>query len=110
MNRNESRMTTLNKHPKQLLTIITEAALEKHLIADAKRLRAQGYTVLDVRGGSVHATHEGQWEADRMIEVKIICDTNVADSIATHVMENYASHYSISMFFGLVEVIRNEKY
>ena len=54
----------MTKHPKKLLTIITEAAIEKLLTADAKRLGAQGYTVLDVRGGSVHATHEGQWEAD----------------------------------------------
>ena len=100
----------MTKHPKQLLTIITEAAIEKLLTADAKRLGAQGYTVLDVRGGSAHATHEGQWEADRMVEMKIICDEAVADTIATHVMQRYAPHYGVSMFFSDVAVIRPEKF
>lgn len=103
-------MTTLEKHPKQLLTIITESALEKRLIADAKRLNAQGYTVLDVRGGSAQAIHEGMWDADRMIEMKIICDTAVADAIAAFVMDNYAANYAISIFFSDVAVIRKEKY
>ncbi len=100
----------MTKHPKKLLTIITEAAIEKLLTADAKRLGAQGYTVLDVRGGSAHATHEGQWEADRMVEMKIICSETVADSIATHVMQRYAPHYGVSMFFSDVAVIRPEKF
>ena len=103
-------MTILDKHPKQLLTIITESALEKRLIADAKRLKAQGYTVLDVRGGSAQAIHEGMWDADRMIEMKIICDTAVADAIAAFVMDNYAANYAISIFFSDVAVIRKEKY
>ncbi len=100
----------MTKHPKKLLTIITEAAIEKLLTADAKSLGAQGYTVLDVRGGSVHATHEGQWEADRMVEVKIICDEAVADAIAAHVMQRYALHYGVSMFFSDVAVLRPEKF
>jgi nitrogen regulatory protein P-II 2 len=100
----------MTKHPKKLLTIITEAAIEKLLTADAKRLGAQGYTVLDVRGGSAHATHEGQWEADRMVEMKIICDETVADTIAAHVMQRYAPHYGVSMFFSDVAVIRPEKF
>ncbi len=100
----------MDTHPKKLLTIITEAALEKRLIQDAKRLGAQGYTVYDVRGGSQHATHEGAWEADRMIELKIICDEAVAQAIAEHVMAQYASHYGVSLFFTDVAVIRPQKF
>jgi nitrogen regulatory protein P-II 2 len=100
----------LEKHPKKLLVIITEAALEKRLIQDAKRLGAHGYTVYDVRGGSEHATHEGAWEADRMIEIKIICDTPVADAIAAHVMAQYAANYGVSLFFTDVQVIRPQKF
>jgi nitrogen regulatory protein P-II 2 len=100
----------MNTHPKKLLVIITEAALEKRLIQDAKRLGAQGYTVYDVRGGSEHATHEGAWEADRMIEIKIICDATVATEIAEHVMAQYAAHYGVSLFFTDVQVIRPQKF
>jgi nitrogen regulatory protein P-II 2 len=100
----------MNTHPKKLLVIITEAALEKRLIADAKHLGAQGYTVYDVRGGSEHATHEGAWEADRMIEIKIICSESVATEIAEHVMAQYAAHYGVSLFFTDVQVIRPQKF
>jgi nitrogen regulatory protein P-II 2 len=100
----------MQTHPKKLLVVITEAALEKRLIQDAKGLGAQGYTVYDVRGGSQHATHEGAWEADRMIEIKIICDDAVAQAIAEHVMAQYAAHYGVSLFFTDVAVIRPQKF
>jgi nitrogen regulatory protein P-II 2 len=100
----------MQTHPKKLLVIITEAALEKRLVADAKRLGAQGYTVHDVRGGSQHATREGQWEADRSIELKIICDDAVASAIAEHVMARYAADYGVSLFFTDVAVIRPQKF
>ena len=98
------------KHQKKLLVIITEAVLEKQLIVDAKRLGAQGYTVYDVRGGSQYATHEGSWDADRMIEMKIICDETVADALAAHVMAQYAGNYGVSLFFSNIEVIRPQKF
>jgi nitrogen regulatory protein P-II 2 len=97
-------------HPKKLLVIITEAALEKRLIAAAKSLGAQGYTVHDVRGGSERATHEGLWEADRTIELKLICDAPVAQAIAAYAMEHYASNYGLSMYFTDVSVLRPQKY
>ena len=98
------------KHQKKLLVIITEAVLEKSLISDAKRLGAQGYTVYDVRGGSQYATHEGSWDADRMIEIKIICDEAVADALASYVIDQYASHYGVSLFFSSIEVVRPQKF
>ena len=98
------------KHQKKLLDIITEAVLEKALISDAKRLGAQGYTVYDVRGGSQYATHEGNWDADRMIEMKIICDQAVADAMASHVIDHYASNYGVSLFFSNIEVLRPQKF
>jgi nitrogen regulatory protein P-II 2 len=100
----------MQQHPKKLLVIITEAALEKRLIQDAKRLGAHGYTVYDVRGGSERATHEGAWEADRMIEIKIICDQAVAEAIAEHALAQYAPHYGLSLFFTDVAVLRPAKF
>ena len=100
----------MQKHQKKLIVIIAEAVLEKSLITDAKRLGAQGYTVYDVRGGSQYATHEGSWDADRMIEMKVICDAAVADALASHVIDEYASHYGVSLFFSNIEVVRPQKF
>ena len=73
---------TMEKHPRTLLVLITEAALEKRLIAESLGLGAHGYTVHDVRGGSQLGTREALWEADRSIEMQLICSPEVADAIA----------------------------
>ena len=100
----------MNKHPKKLLVIITEAALEKRLVSEVWLAGAHGYTVHDVRGGSEHATREGNWEADRTIEMKVICDEGVADTIAAHLLSTYAPHYGLTLFFADVAVMRPEKF
>lgn len=100
----------MTKHPRKLLVIIAEAALEKRLVNDVRQAGAHGYTVHDVRGGSGYATREGSWEADRTIELKVICEDAVADAIARHVLATYALHYGLTLFFADVAVLRPEKF
>ncbi|MDP3701191.1 MAG: transcriptional regulator [Hylemonella sp.] len=100
----------MTKHPRKLLVIIAEAVLEKRLVADVRQAGAHGYTVHDVRGGSAHSTREGSWEADRTIEMKVICETPVADAIAAHVLTTYAPNYGLTLFFADVSVLRPEKF
>lgn len=100
----------MDKHSRKMLVIITEAVLEKRLVADSLRLGAQGYTVHDVRGGSRLGMREALWEADRSIELKVICPATVADEIARHVLAEYASNHSLSMYFADVEVVRPGKF
>lgn len=101
---------SLHKHPKKLLVLIAEAAIEKRLVADAMRLGAHGYTVHDVRGGSQHAVREGNWEADRTVELKVVCDEPVADAIAAHVLRTFGPHFGLTMYFADVSVLRPDKY
>jgi nitrogen regulatory protein P-II 2 len=103
-------MTPLHKHPKTLLVVVAEAVLEKSLISDAQRLGAQGWTLTEVRGANHEGVREGAWEADRTIELKIICDAAVADTIAKHVLATYAAHYSVALWFADVQVLRPERY
>ena len=98
------------KHPKTLLVIIAEAALEKLLVRELRLLGAQGWTVGEVRGAGHERVREGAWEADRTIEMKILCDAEVADAIAEHVLQHYAPHYSIAMYFSAVAVLRPQRY
>jgi nitrogen regulatory protein P-II 2 len=97
-------------HSRKLLVLICEAALEKTLVDDALRLGATGYTIADVRGGGHGGTREGAWEADRSIEVKIICDADVAERLAAHVVAAYADHYAVTLYLADVGVLRPEKF
>ena len=100
----------MDTHERRLLTIITEAAIERTLVADCRRLGAQGYTVLDVRGGGLHGEREGAWEADRSIELQVVCAAGVAERIAEHVLAHYATHYAVTLYLSDVKVYRAQKY
>ena len=100
----------MQTHPKKLLVIIGESALEKFLVRDIKEFGANGYTIADVRGGGTRGAREGAWEGDRSIRMEVICDENVARKIAGHVLSVYAVNFSLSLYFGDVSVIRGEKF
>ncbi|MCA3242766.1 MAG: hypothetical protein RL227_2242 [Pseudomonadota bacterium] len=100
----------MNKHAKTLLVINAEAVLEKNLSRDVRERGAQGWTVTEVHGASLEGVREGAWEADRTIEMKVICDEAVADAIAEHVLATYAPHYSVALWFTPVQVLRPERY
>ncbi len=101
---------SLVKHRKTLLVIVAEAALEKNLVRDARERGAQGWTIGEVRGASLDGVREGAWEADRTIELRLICDDLIADTIAEHVIATYAKHYAVALYFSNVSVLRPERY
>lgn len=111
----------MNKHPKKLLVIFAEAALEKRLVQDAKRFGAHGYTIWDVRGGSDGGgtrgnesrgghSREGTWDNDRTIEMKTICSPEVADALAAHLLAEYGQDFGLTLYFADVQVLRSEKF
>jgi hypothetical protein len=100
----------MKKHSKTLLVIITEGVLEKPLVRDLRERGAQGWTVTEVHGANLEGVREGHWEADRTIEMKVICDEAVADAMAEHVLATYAPHYSVALWFAAVQVLRPERY
>ncbi len=100
-------MTT---HGRKLLVVITEAALERQLISDARKFGAHGYTITEVHGGGERGEREAQWEADRSIEIKVICDDLVAERLAQHVLASYAANYAVTIFTADVGVYRPQKF
>lgn len=100
----------MKKHPKTLLVITTEGVLEKPLVRDLRARGALGWTVNEVHGVSLEGEREGAWEADRTVEVKVICEPAVADAIAEHVLSTYAPNYSVMLWFAEVQVLRPERY
>ncbi len=100
----------MTKHPKTQLTIVTEAVLEPALVRDVRERGAQTWTVSEVHGAGREGARDGDWEADRSIELRVICDEAVADTIAAHVLAHYAPNYSVAMHFSQVMVLRPERF
>ncbi|URI06287.1 transcriptional regulator [Aquincola tertiaricarbonis] len=102
--------TPLHTHPRTLLVIVAEAALEKPLVRDARARGVQGWTVSEVHGRFFEGEREGAWEADRTIELKLLCDRATAEALASEVLARYAPHYSVAMYFTPAEVLRPERF
>ena len=100
----------MQTYSRKLLVVICEAALEKALVEDVGRLGAAGYTIVDVRGSGRGGTRDATWEADRSIEIKVICEADVADRVAAHVLATYAAHYAVTLYLADVSVVRPEKF
>ncbi len=100
----------MQTHPKKLLVVIGESALEKFLVRDIKQFGALGYTIADVRGGGGSGEREAAWEGDRSIRMEVVCDEAIADKIAAHILATYAKNFSLSLFFNDVSVVRREKF
>ena len=93
-------------HARKLLTIIAEASLERALVAEVRGAGAGGYTISEVRGGSSGGERAGDWEGDRSIEFRVVCDEALAERIADRVMARYAAHYSLVLYLSEVGVRR----
>ena len=100
-------MTT---HPRKLVVIITESALEKALARDVIALGAHGYTISDVRGRGSHGTREAAWEADRNIRIEVMCDAPVAERIAQWMREKYYENYAMTLYIADIGVLRPDKF
>lgn len=104
---------TLTHHRCQL-TIIAEFVLEARLTALVERLGAHGYTVHEVRGGSFSPQgsqqRDGVGETDRTIEMKVICERDIAEAIAREVLDQFTANFSVRLLLSEVEVFRPGKY
>ena len=98
------------KHRKTQLVIVAEAAIESRLLALARSLGAQRWTITDIRAAGLDEVREGRWEADRTIELRLIADAEVAEAIADRVLADYAPHYGVALHFSEVAVLRPERF
>ena len=95
---------------RKLVTIVTEAALERRLIDDLKRLGAHGYTISDARGEGSRGVRGAGWDASSNIRVEVICDMATAEAIARHLKASYYDNYAMILYFSDVGVLRPEKF
>lgn len=96
--------------PRKLVTIITEAALERRLVDDLKRLGAHGYTISEARGEGSRGVRNAGWDASSNIRIEVVCDEETASAITAKLRVSYYDHYAMILFLTDVGVLRPEKF
>jgi nitrogen regulatory protein PII len=95
---------------RRLLTIVTEAVLERELLAEFDALGVRGYTITDVRGRGGRGTRKSDWSQDGNIRVEIVCEPALAERVAALLRERFYDHYAMILFMQDVGVLRPDKF
>lgn len=95
---------------RKLVTIITEAVIEKELLQELAQLGVSGYTITDARGKGHRGVRNTAWEHGANIRLEVVCDDRLAKAIADHLKERYYENYAMIVFITDVEVLRPDKF
>ena len=103
-------MKPMDGKMRKLLTIVTEAAIEKSVIRDIERKGAHGYTITDARGKGDRGVRDASWETSGNIRIEVVCSEETAEMITAHLKAQYYENYAMIMFMSDVVVLRPEKF
>jgi nitrogen regulatory protein P-II 2 len=92
----------------KLVTIITEAVLEPHLLRELTEIGARGYTTTSVHGEGSRGVRAGVAEGN--VKIETVVGEEVADRILQHVADRYFQHYAVVAYVIDVQVVRGDKY
>ena len=101
---------TLLTEKRTLLTVITEAAIEKTLLRDLEQLGVRGYTVSDARGRGSRGVRDAAWGEAANIRIEVICPRAQAEVVLGHIQARYYADYAMVAFLQEVEILRPEKF
>jgi nitrogen regulatory protein PII len=100
----------MQHYTRRMVTIVTEAALERALVGELESLGVRGFTIMDARGKGSRGTRQSDWAQEGNIRVEVICDPALADSIAERVRDRFYDHYAMILFLQDVSVLRSDKF
>jgi nitrogen regulatory protein PII len=100
----------MRPHSRRLVTIVTEALIEKQIIQELDALGVSGYTITDARGKGHRGIRNTGWEHGANIRVEVVCEDRQATAIADCLKERYYENYAMILFMTDVDVLRPEKF
>ena len=100
----------MEQFPRRLLTIVTEAVLERELTTEFEALGVRGYTITDARGKGSRGTRQSDWSQGGNIRIEIVCEPAFAERIAARLRERFYDNYAMILFLQDVSVLRPDKF
>jgi hypothetical protein len=100
----------MEHYPRRLLTIVTEALLERELLAEFEALGVRGYTITEARGKGGRGTRHSDWAQEGNVRIEIVCEPALAERVAARLRERYYDHYAMILYLQDVSVLRPDKF
>lgn len=95
---------------RKLLTVVTEAGIERTLVTDLESWGVSGYTITDARGRGSRGVRDAGWDVNANIRIEIVCNERLAETLMTRLREKYYAHYAMISYVGDVAVLRAAKF
>lgn len=95
---------------RKLVTVVTEAVIEKDLLSALDRLGVSGYTITEARGRGHRGIRNAGWEHGTNVRVEVVCEEGTARAIAAYLKEHFYPNYAMILYISDIEVLRPEKF
>ena len=105
-----STENTMQPDARKLVTVVTEAVLERDLVHALDELGVPGYTITDARGKGARGDRAADWEHRANIRVEIVCDAALVETIIDRLQGRYYDNYAMVLYVSDVTVLRPEKF
>ncbi len=99
----------MNTTSRQLVTIISEAVVERRLIDDIKKCGAKGYSLSHVRGEGTTGKHTLDLNGSS-IRLETVVTDKVAEAILEMLAADYFDTFATVAWVSPVNVARPERY
>jgi nitrogen regulatory protein PII len=100
----------MEQFPRRLLTVVTEAVLERELVAELEALGVRGYTITEARGKGSRGRRQSDWAQEGNIRIEVVCENSLAERVAARLRERFYDHYAMILFLQDVSVLRPDKF
>ena len=100
----------MEQFPRRLLTVVTEAVLERDLVAELESLGVRGYTITEARGKGSRGRRQSDWAQEGNIRIEIVCEPALAEQVAARLRDQYYDNYAMIVFLQDVSVLRPDKF
>ena len=100
----------MNIHHKKLVTVVTEAVIEREITHELDAMRVPGYTITNARGKGRRGDRIADWEHGANIRIEIVCDDQLALEVAERLQNQYYNDYAMVLYISDVDVLRPQKF
>ncbi len=95
--------------PMKLITVVAERFIKDQLVPKVLELGATGCSYHPTEGkGLREARHDDAFSEN--FQMKVVCPTDVAETIMAYIAEHYFEHYAIVAWLTDVEVMRGKHF
>lgn len=97
-------------HPRKLVTLVAESALEGRIVEELSKFAVSGYTITDARGAGSRGMRAADTSDTGNIRCEVVCKEGVAEALVEQLLAEFGKNYALVVYLSDVTVLRADKF